>query len=425
MTKRSYTLFTLFDFSVKIDPSWLVLGALVTWSLAMGYFPYTMAGLPTATCWALGVLGAVVIFLSIVFHELCHSLVARRFGMEMRGITLFIFGGVAEMGEEPPTPRAEFYMAAAGPVSSLVLAFVLNTFAGYSPPVPSMFLHTMAVLNFVLALFNLIPAFPLDGGRILRSALWAYRGNLTSATRITAGLGVAFGAILIALGILGLFMGDMLGGVWRILIGLFLQSAARRSQALVLMQDVLQGKRVEDLMRADTISVPPTLTLSDLVQQHFVRHPLQWLPVTGVDGTLFGCVDVAAVREVPRHAWPFRTVGDVARPCDTDHLTIHASLDAMQAVQRMSRAGADVLLVVDGDRVRGLLLLADVLRYVDLHARLGTQAPADGGNALSELMPGSGVLDVPPMQKQHAQPLDRFSAFPHTHFKPHGDNPNK
>ena len=214
MFGKTVTLFRVFGFEVKVDWSWLILGALIVWSLATGLFPAWYKGLERADYWAMGVAGAVGLFLSIVFHELWHSLVARRFGLDMRGITLFLFGGVSEMGDEPPSPKAEFFLAVAGPISSVVLAAVLLGLsylllgAGPMTPVTGV-LKYLGYLNLVLAGFNLIPAFPLDGGRVLRAVLWGSWNDLRRATRVASSVGAGLGAGLMVLGAVQFFMGQI------------------------------------------------------------------------------------------------------------------------------------------------------------------------------------------------------------------------
>ena len=219
MLGNSVPLFRLLGFEVKLDFSWIFLAALVSWSLATGYFPQNLEGLSAGTYWWMAIAGAIGLFASIILHELSHSLVARQYGLPITGITLFIFGGVAEMEREPPTPRAEFMMAIAGPIASYLLAgiFYLLSGIGSGSPLASVAAY-LALINFVLGTFNLIPAFPLDGGRALRAILWSTSGDLTGSTRRTATLGQMFGAVMIGLGLVSLFYGNTIGGIWWALI---------------------------------------------------------------------------------------------------------------------------------------------------------------------------------------------------------------
>ena len=231
---RAIKLFSLFGFEVKLDLSWLLLALLISWSLGAGLFPQEYPGLPVSTYAWMGFTVAIGVFFSIVFHEFSHSIVARYFGMHIRGITLFLFGGVAEMEKEPPSPKAEFLMAIAGPISSFLLAYVFwqIEMAGMSRgwPVPVVGVAgTMALINFSVAVFNLVPAFPLDGGRVLRAALWQRKGDLRSATLISSQIGRGFGLVLILLGVFSFVRGNLIGGMWWFLIGMFLRGAASAS----------------------------------------------------------------------------------------------------------------------------------------------------------------------------------------------------
>lgn len=228
------TLCTLFGFKVQVDASWIVIALLVTWSLATGYFPSRYEDLAPRSYWLMGVVGALGLFGSIIFHEFWHSMVARRYGLPMKGITLFIFGGIAEMSQEPDRPKTEFLMAAAGPLASVVLGFAFHglawIFAGDQPATAlAAIFGYLAFINWLLAGFNMLPAFPLDGGRILRSALWAARDDLPWATRVVCRIGSWFGVALIGLGLITLLQGYTVNGVWYILIGLFLRGAANAS----------------------------------------------------------------------------------------------------------------------------------------------------------------------------------------------------
>ena len=213
MFGRRLTLFELLGFKVQVDASWIFLAFLVVWTLAASVFPVRHEGLPTATYWWMGVVGAIGLFFSLIFHELSHSVVARRFGIPIRGITLFVFGGVAEMEEEPPNPRSEFLMAIAGPAASFALAIAFSAIGAAAAVVGAAdsvvgVTRYLSFINTLLAVFNLVPAFPLDGGRALRASLWHFRGDLREATRIASRIGEGFGFLLITLGLLNILTGS-------------------------------------------------------------------------------------------------------------------------------------------------------------------------------------------------------------------------
>ena len=212
MAKNQVTLFEIAGFAVKVDWSWAILAMLIAWSLAEGFFPSLYEGLPVAAYWWMGVAGVLGLFLSILLHELSHSVVARYYGLPIRGITLFIFGGVAELEEEPLSPRVEFRMAIAGPILSVVLGVtfyllgLLGEALGWSAPVVGVPRY-LASLNLILAVFNLIPAFPLDGGRVLRAWLWHRWRDMRRATRAAANAGIAFSVVLMGIGFISVEIG--------------------------------------------------------------------------------------------------------------------------------------------------------------------------------------------------------------------------
>ena len=251
MTGRGIKLFNLMGFEVRLHSSWLILAVLVAWSLAGGFFPYRFPGYSQEDYWAMALGGLTGLLFSIVIHEFAHSVVARHYGIPMRGITLFIFGGVAEMGDEPPNAKSEFLMAIAGPLTSFAVgacsfAIAAGIAAAGSPGVAAVFSY-LAWINTVLGLFNLVPAFPLDGGRVLRAAIWAKRQDLVAATRIASRIGSGFGIFLMLLGAWNVLRGNMVGGVWWILIGLFVRDASRMSYQQVLYRREMAARRIIDI----------------------------------------------------------------------------------------------------------------------------------------------------------------------------------
>lgn len=370
MFGRTITLFRLFGFAVRIDTSWIFIAALVIWTLAAGLFPGRYPGLGSQVYWIMGVVGGIGLFLSIIFHELCHSLVARRFGIEMRGITLFIFGGVAEMGDEPPSPRAEFLMAGAGPLSSICLgaaAYFVGSRLGGGPEVEGIFWY-LAWINFVLALFNLVPAFPLDGGRMLRAVIWGRSRNIRRATRITSNIGAGFGTLLAIIGVVTFFRGSFITGVWWVLIGLFMRGAAGQAYRQLVLRRALEGESVDRFMTPEPVSVDSDAYVRDLVESFFYRTHHKLYPV--VDGDrLVGCVTLARVKEVPREKWDWVRVQEIAEPCSEGN-TISSDADAMDALSRMRRYRVSRLLVVDGGRVVGILSLKDLMAFLSMKVEL-------------------------------------------------------
>lgn len=374
MFGKRVKLFKLLGFEVRLDVSWLIIAVLVTWSLASGVFPYLYPGLDRNTYWIIGVVGALGLFISIVAHEFSHSLVARRYGIHMKGITLFVFGGVAEMEDEPPTARAEFMMAIAGPLSSMIIGAVFYLIhlwgesIDWSTPVNAVIFY-IAYINGILAAFNLLPAFPLDGGRVLRSILWGLKGNLQWATRISATVGSGFALGLMFLGVLQFIGGNIIGGVWMFLIGMFLRNAAQMSYQQLLVRKALEGEPVRRFMTANPVTVQSSITVEKLVEEYIFKYQYRMFPVMAGE-ELVGCITTRQLKEIPRETWSRQTVREAALPCSADN-TISPSTDAMKALAKMNQTGVSRLLVVENSRLVGLVTLKDLLNFLSLKVELG------------------------------------------------------
>jgi Zn-dependent protease/predicted transcriptional regulator len=367
MFGRRITLFKLFGFAVRVDASWLIIAVLITWSLAVGYFPQKYPGLAAPDYWWMGVASALGLFASIVVHEFAHSLVARRYGLPMKGITLFIFGGVAEMSDEPPNPKTEFLMAIAGPLTSIALgagAYLLYQAVRESwQPAGAGVVAYMYWINWILAAFNLIPAFPLDGGRVLRSALWHWKGNLAGATRIAAAVGSGFGLVLILLAVWQLMAGNFIGAMWWFLIGLFLRGAAQSSYQQVVIRTSLKGEPVRRFMNPHPVTVSPGISVQALVDDYIYRHHYKMFPVVLDTGKLAGWVSAQQVKAVPREEWGRHTVREVMQPSSPDN-TIGPDQEAAKALAKMTRGGLSRLMVADGDRLVAVIALKDLTGFL-------------------------------------------------------------
>lgn len=366
MFGRPVKLFRLFGFTVRVDASWLIIAALVMWTLASGVFPSYYKGLSPAAYWRMGLAGAVGLFVSIIFHEFWHSYIARRYGLPISGITLFVFGGVSEMTEEPGSPGVEFVMAAAGPLSSFLLAgvfyVVFLVMRGSTPlPVHAVFAY-LSYINVLLGAFNLLPAFPLDGGRVLRSILWHTKGNLRWATRLASRIGSAFGGGMVVLGIVAFVAGNIIGGLWWFLIGMFLRNASQMSYRQLLLRRALEGEHVGHFMKPELVTVGPSVTLSQLMDDYVHKYPYKMFPVVD-QGKLTGVVTIDKLKEVPRGEWGTRTVKEIVETC-TEGNTIDPQDDATRALEKMNRTGSSRLMVVDHGRLVGILALRDLLQFL-------------------------------------------------------------
>jgi len=376
MFGRRITLFKMLGFEVRVDASWLIIAVLIVWSLAVGVFPYRLPGLPAATYWWMGIFGALGLFASIVVHEFSHSIVARRNGLPMKGITLFVFGGVAEMESEPPDPKTEFLMALAGPLASLAIGavfYVIGAAAATSLPLEVVtVLNYLAQINWLLAIFNMIPAFPLDGGRVLRALLWQRSGNLVSATRTAAFAGSIFGTLLMAGGLLQLFYANFIGAVWWFLLGMFLRSVSAASYQRVLMQSVLEGEPVRRFMNPNPVTVTPDMSVQDLVENYVYKYHHKMFPVVTDSQQLVGCVSTEQVKQMPRNEWNRHSLREITQACSPQN-TVTPDTNAANVLSIMSHEGDRGLIVVDNNRVVAFVSPQDLLHFLSAKLELEGQ----------------------------------------------------
>ncbi len=365
-------LFKLFGIPIRLDTSWFIVAALVVWSLATGAFPYLRPGLTPGAYWAMGAAGAIGLFASIVTHEFFHAMVARRNQIPMRGITLFIFGGVAEMGAEPASAQAELRMAAAGPLASIAIAlagfWLSDAVRGVWPGSVVVVIHYLALLNAVLAGFNLLPAFPLDGGRIFRAALWTWKKDLAWATRVASQTGSGFSFAFMAAGVVAVLFGNLVSGMWWILIGLFLRRASTASYQQVLLKRALAGEPIRRFMTSNAVTVPARTSVADFVDAYVYKFHHTLFPVVE-EGRLLGCVTTQQVKNLPREEWARRSVGSLGVPCGSDN-AIGPDTDALEAIAVMRRTGQPRLMVVEGGRLVGIVTLKDLLGFFALKLEL-------------------------------------------------------
>ncbi len=375
MFGRKFELFSILGFRVSLDSSWFLLAILITWSLATGYFPSVIEGLSTQAAWVLGVAGALGLFLSIVVHEFSHAIIARQFNLPISGITLFIFGGVAEMEDMPPNARAEFFMAIAGPIASIILAGLFYGLSGLFPaaspdkPLAALFSY-LALINTVLAVFNLIPAFPLDGGRVFRAAVWWWTGDVEKATNRAAFMGRLLGSLLVAIGVLSMITGNFISGLWQGLIGLFIIGAAESSQMQMALKTELAEIRVQRVMVSDLVTVPADTLLDDLVESYFHRHFHKAFPVVQ-NGTLLGCIrleDIGGVKPVDRYN---KTVGDIMAS-DSMTRVVRSDTPILDALKVMQKHHTSRLMVVDNGVLKGMLTMRDVMSFLAVRQKLGS-----------------------------------------------------
>lgn len=368
MTGTRWKLFQVRGIPIRIDASWLLIFGLLAMSL---YFLFrdTIPGLGVPLYEVMAAATALLFFTCIVLHELGHALVARTVGIRIRGITLFIFGGVAEMEDEPRSAAAEFVMAIAGPAVSLVLGVFFLTIAVLAPWPPLAFmLVLLGQINLALIVFNMVPAFPLDGGRVLRSALWWATGSIRRATRWAAMAGQGFGLALMSLGLLLALTGHLAQGIWLALIGMFVRAEALRSHQSMLIQQALRGEPITRFMGPPPVAVPASTDLDHWVHDYVYRFHRRVFPVIDRD-ELEGVVRIESLKRFPRPTWPEHHVGEVMQS-DVEEFTIGADADALQGLEKMWHHGSTRLMVTDGHRVTGTVSLKDLETFLDLKLTL-------------------------------------------------------
>jgi Zn-dependent protease/CBS domain-containing protein len=368
--RGSWRLGKILGVEVNIDPSWLVIFALFTFGAGRVYYPSRYPSWSPGLYWLIGLVTSFLVFGSVLAHELTHSLVAIRQGERVRNITLFIFGGVAQITEEPDRPAKEFQMAIVGPISSLMIAAFFGiwwfVFRTISQPLAALGRY-VAIINTVLAVFNMAPGFPLDGGRVLRAIIWGITGNLKKATRVASLTGQGLAFLLIFIGLRQIFRGAW-EGFWLVFIGWFLHSAAVRGYHQVLMREMLRGLRAEDLMTRNFETVSGDLSLQDLVEGHILgRHRHTF--VVADAGRLEGVVGLGDIKKVAREQWASTTIRQAMTPRE-DLEVLAPDDDGNVVLQRLSEKDVGQLPVVEKERVIGILHRRHILRQ--LRRRTGT-----------------------------------------------------
>jgi len=365
----SFRLGRIRGIDIGFNWSLLVIAALITWSLAAAVFPNQNPGLADGTYLAMALVAAVLFFASILLHELGHALQAQRDGMEIDGITLWLFGGVARFKGMFPSAGAEFRIAIAGPAVSLLLGVLFVGIAVVldGPQAVEGVAAWLGYINLALLVFNLLPALPLDGGRVLRSALWQSRGDFGWATRVAASIGRGFGFLFIFGGLALFILHGAFSGAWLAFIGWFLLGAASAENRYLIARQALDGLRVRDLMVEDPVTVDPGLTLARFVDDTAWRHRFTTYPVVD-GGRIVGLLPFSEVAKVPRAEWDARVVGECYRP-KADVLVVDAERPVVEILAELGEPGAGRALVCDEDRLVGLLSVTDVMRALQIGQR--------------------------------------------------------
>ena len=365
-----------FGIQLRLHYSWFFIFALVTWALAAGYFPSEYPSWSLSARIAAGLITSVLFFASVLVHELMHSIVSQRQGVPVQSITLFFLGGVSQITSEPKQPADEFRMAIVGPLSSLVIGGILlgiyfqlrsgNTFAAQFATAIA---YWLGIINVFLGAFNLIPGFPLDGGRVLRSLIWWRSHNLTSATKIASNAGRVVGFIFIFVGIYFIFTGNWFNGIWLALIGWFLESAAVGSYQQLLMQEMLKGHAASEIMSSDCVVVPPDMTIDHLVNGNILTTGRRCFPVA-TDSEIMGLMTLRDIQVVPRDRWTTETVQQAMTPfAKLKYVRPDEELSSVMRI--LAEENVNQVPVVLDNKIIGMVTRENLLNFVNVRSRLG------------------------------------------------------
>jgi Zn-dependent protease len=371
MNQHSIPLGKILGISIGLDYSWFVIFALLTWMLAGSYYPEEFKHWSPLLYWLMGAVTAIMLFVSVLLHELGHSVVALRYKIPVRSITLFLFGGVAQIGAEPPSAIAEFFIAVAGPLVSLALAIFFYAaqplVAGVEPLLG--LAKYLAYINMALVLFNLIPGYPLDGGRVLRAVVWAITGNMSRSTLIAANVGRFFAFLLIFAGVWQMFSGNVGNGLWIAFIGWFLDNAASVQIQQVMFQG-LTGHRVSQAMSTHYAIIPEDLTLQQLVDEQILGGGQRSFLVNRGDQTV-GLMTLHRIKEVPRLEWATTSVAQVMLPFE-QLKCVDPDAELWSALEKMDRNGVNQMPVIRDQHVIGMLSREDAITFLHTLQEFGT-----------------------------------------------------
>jgi len=358
---------------IEINASWLIIFGLVTFMLATSYFPQYYPEWDSSIMWILGSIMAILLFASVLLHELAHSIVASNLGIGVKKISLFIFGGLAQMEREPDEPIKELKIAIAGPAMSIflflffgALVFLLIFFE--APEVIVVPFSYLSSINLILAIFNLVPAFPLDGGRVLRAAIWHFSGNLQYATKIASSMGQLFGYFLIFSGVFFTFSGNFISGIWFIFIGWFINQASQSSYQHTLMSDIFKKIPVSEFMNDNVVVVDYNLSVRELLEDYFYKYKFNIFPVIK-DSEIIGIVNIDGVKNISKENRDKTIVEQIIIPLN-DNLVINPKVNVSVSMEKLFTNGIGRILVMEEAKLLGIVSRTDILNYIRIHSRL-------------------------------------------------------
>jgi Zn-dependent protease/CBS domain-containing protein len=369
---------------IRIHWSWLVIFFLLVWSLSEGFYKDIVdEDWSRSTRWVAGTITTFLFFLSVLLHELSHSLVAKRLGLPVSSITLFIFGGVSALTDEPRSAGDEFKIAIVGPLTSFALGilsgaiFIAIALGGQSESVPGVMSAYLAFINVVLGVFNMLPGYPLDGGRVLRAGLWAKSRNMIKATRWAATAGTVLSYGLIGFGVISALAGGIMGGIWMIVIGWFLRNTSEQAYQQLLLRNTLEGRRVSEILNTGFESAPPDISAAQLVNDYILRRSQRCVPIVVAD-ELLGIVTMTDLRRIPPEEWPTTSAFRAMTPREKLH-SVSPEDDLTAVLQAMTEHEIHQIPVLERGRdFLGFVTRADLLRLIQIRSELGSSAQAPG-----------------------------------------------
>ncbi len=369
MFRNSIKLFKVFGIEIRLDLSWFIIFALLAYYFGFQYFPNILPDVNGGILAVITIVTVILFFSSVLVHEISHSLVAKSQGTPVKKITLFLFGGMAQIEKEPETAKGEFVMAIAGPAASFVLAIIFGIIWFFSRSIGTLGEPTryLAIINIVLGVFNMLPGYPLDGGRVLRSIVWKATGNLKRATFVASTAGRIIGFLLIGTGIVFFFYGNFLNGVWLAFIGWFLQTSARAGYSQVKLQVAAKGIKVKDIMNEDIIEVNKDITIQKLVDDYFMKYRFGRFPVVEDlrAKKLIGIISLHDVKVIPREKWPETLVGDIVKSISDDE-KVDTSMEISEAIKKMGNNSLGHLVIMSGQKLSGIITKSDVMKFIKL-----------------------------------------------------------
>ncbi|MFN8525521.1 MAG: site-2 protease family protein [Chloroflexota bacterium] len=369
--ESSFTLGRILGVRIGLHYTWLLAWALISWSLARGYFPVNYPGWAASSYWITGIASALLLFVSVLAHELCHAAVALARGLTVESITLFIFGGVANIRDESRNARDEFLIAVVGPFASFAvagLAWLIDLAVPDTGSPLDALLNYLTLVNAVLGLFNLLPGFPLDGGRVLRAAVWGWTQSMARSTRIASYVGQTVALLFIAYGFSEVLDGNVFGGLWIGLIGWFLNSAAGATRRESELREITSGVTVSEIMQRNPPTISPAVTVRELVEDHLLKHGTRAFPVIR-NGDIAGIVSLTDVKRLPRERWDQDTVGAIMTR--TGLRIVSPDRDVHAALRALVEHNVNQLLVIEDGFLVGMLSRGDVMRYLQMREQLG------------------------------------------------------